>query len=127
MASQGGSGKRVQPMPSRQSSREKAGLRGYVKSAYEAASSAVETVSPYFNKAVEKGQEWIWFGATTAVVVAIPVLMEIQREAMFQMEKDAVTEQQENFQKQVQEQAQKSAFGGLLGGGGSSSSEKSSS
>lgn len=35
------------------------------------------------------------------------------------MEKDAVQEQQENFQKQVQEQAEKSAFGGFLGGGSS--------
>ena len=48
----------------------------------------------------------------------LPALPQIQREAMFQMEKDALQEQQEAMQKAVQEQLAKGMMGGLLGGGG---------
>ena len=58
-------------------------------------------------------------GVTAGVVVALPVLMEIQREAMFQMERDAIVEQQEAQQKQMQQAMQSnplamvaSSFGG---------------
>lgn len=43
-------------------------------------------------------------------------LHQIQREAMFQMEKDALQEQQEAMQKSVQDQLAKGMMGGLLGG-----------
>lgn len=81
-------------------------------------------VAPAFSWATDKGSELIWFGATVSIVFGLPVLLELQREAMFQMEKDQLQEQQEMMQKSVQEQLQKGMMGGLLGGGGSGEGDK---
>jgi heme exporter protein D len=68
--------------------------------------------------ALDKSQEWLWFGVTTVAVVAVPVLVEMQREAMFQMEREQLAEQQEAMQRQLQEAATSRGVLGMLGGGG---------
>lgn len=63
-------------------------------------------------QAWESGKNVVWFGACATILVVVPILVEMQREAMIAVEKQSQAEQQEQMMQQMR-QVQESA--GVVG------------